>query len=89
MFRNKYIKPLTKGQLSKLHGQNIRVHFLSNEYTSDRIWKVRLDKNTVVITDNKGDYRAFDNYKKHYNESTVGSGVLAYMLPQIPHDIEW
>ena len=76
MFRNKYRKPLTKGQLSKLNGQDVRVHFLSNE-------------NTVVITDNKGDYRAFDNYKKHYNESTVGSGVLIYRLPQISHDIEW
>lgn len=94
MFKNKYTKPLTKGQLSKLHGQDVRVHFLSdnikgNEYAGDRIWKVRLDKNAVIITNNMGDYRAFDNYKKHYKESTVGSGVLVYRLPQIPHDIEW
>lgn len=88
MFRKKYTKPLTKGELSKLHGQDVRVHFLNDSIT-DRIWKVRLDKNAVVITNNKGDYRAFDNYQKHYKESTVGAGVLVYRLPQIPHDIEW
>ena len=89
MFRKKYIQPLTKGELSKLHGQDVRVHFLSDEYSEDRIWKVRLDKNAVVITNNMGDYRAFDNYNNHYKESTVGAGVLVYRLPQIPHDIEW
>lgn len=88
MFRKKYTKPLTKGELSKLHGQDVRVHFL-NDNIADRIWKVRLDKNAVVITNNKDDYRAFDNYKNHYKESTVGAGVLVYRLPQIPHDIEW
>lgn len=89
MFRKKYTKPLTKGELSKLHGQDVRVHFLSDEYSGDRIWKVRLDKNAVVITNNMGDYRAFDDYNNHYKESTVGAGVLVYRLPQIPHDIEW
>ena len=88
MFRKKYTKPLTKGELSKLHGQDVRVHFL-NDNIIDRIWKVRLDKNAVVITNNKGDYRTFDNYKNHYKESTIGAGVLVYRLPQIPHDIEW
>lgn len=88
MFSRKYIKPLSKGELSKLYGQDVRVHFLNNN-TSDRIWKVKLDKNAVVITNNMGDYRAFDNYNKHYKESTVGAGVLVYRLPQIPHDIEW
>ena len=89
MFRKKYTKPLTKGELSKLHGQDVRVHFLSDEYSGDMIWKVRLDKNAVVITNNMGDYRSFDNYNQHYKESTVGAGVLVYRLPQIPHDIEW
>ena len=94
MFRRKYTKPLTKGELSKLHGQDVRVHFLSdnikgNERVGDRIWKVRLDKNAVVITNNMGNYRAFDNYKKHYKESTIGAGVLVYRLPQIPRDSEW
>lgn len=77
MFRRKYVKPLTKGELSKLHGQDVRVHFLSdnikgNKRVGDRIWKVRLDNNAVVITNNMGDYRAFDNYNKHYKESTIG-----------------
>lgn len=94
MFLRKYTKPLTKGELSKLNGQDVRVHFLNdnvkgNKYIGDRIWKVRLDKNAVVITNNMGDYRAFDNYNKHYKESTVGAGVLVYRLPQIPHDIVW
>ena len=31
MFRKKYTKPLTKGELSKLHGQDVRVHFLSDD----------------------------------------------------------
>lgn len=89
MFRKKYTKPLTKGELSKLHGQEVRVHFLSDEYSGDEIWKVRLDKNAVVILNNRGNYRSFDNYNQHYKESTVGAGVLVYRLPQIPHDIEW
>lgn len=88
MFRKKYIKPLTKGELSKLHGQDVRVHFLKDNIR-DEIWKVRLDKNAVVILNNRGNYRAFDNYNKYYKESTVGAGVLVYRLPQIPHDIEW
>lgn len=88
MFRKKHTKPLTKGELSKLHGQDVRVHFLSddikgNEHIGDRIWKVRLDKNAVVITNNMGNYRAFDNYCEHYKESTVSAGVLVYRLPEI------
>ena len=88
MLRKKYTKPLTKSELSKLDGQDVRVHFLSddikgNEHIGDRIWKVRLDKNTVVITNNMGNYRAFDNYREHYKESTVSAGILVYRLPQI------
>ena len=88
MFRKKYTKPLTKGELSKLHGQDVRVHFLADNIR-DEIWKVRLDKNAVVILNNRGNYRSFDNYNQHYKESTVEVGVLVYRLPQIPHDIEW
>ena len=61
MFRKKYTKPLTKGELSKLHRQDVRVHFLKDNIR-DEIWKVRLDKNAVVILNNRGNYRAFDNY---------------------------
>lgn len=94
MFLRKYTKPLTKGELSKLNGQDVRVHFLrdnikKNECMRDKIWKVRLDNNTVVITNGCGDYRAFDNYSKHYKESTINSGILVYRLPQIKYDIEW
>ena len=94
IFKNKYIKPLTIGELSKLNGQEVRVHFLKDkikgyENTGDKIWKVRLDTNAVVITNNKGDYRCFDNYKKHMRKSTIGADVLVYRLPQIPHEIEW
>lgn len=30
MFSRKYTKPLSKGELSRLHGQDVRVHFLND-----------------------------------------------------------
>ena len=94
MFTGKYTKPLTLKQLSKLHGEDVRVHFLNDDteegdYIGDEIWRVKVDDDDIIITSPIGEFRTFDDYKNHYKDYTLSSGVLVYRLPQIPCDIEW